>query len=197
MPIPPGSPRFSIAWRRSASRASPCRPATPMSARRINNISSIARRPRPYSAQIFALGRGGKAWPFFQSKLFLDFLAGNRTYKCTPWGNPTRTVFGWQRPCYLLGEGYAARFQGADGGNQLGLAMAPAITRNAPTAWSIAASRRPPSKMPSTILCGLLAWPYAPFAREGPMAPDIPLDLQRPAELRLQPAGRAKTRGNQ
>ena len=56
---------------------------------------------------ILKRGRGGRAWPFFQSALFLDFLAGNQTYQCTPWGNPTRTVFGWQRPCYLLGEGYA------------------------------------------------------------------------------------------
>ena len=60
---------------------------------------------------IFRRGRGGKAWPFFQSALFLDFLAGNQTYHCTPWGNPTRTVFGWQRPCYLLGEGYAKTFK--------------------------------------------------------------------------------------
>ena len=45
-----------------------------------------------------------------QSPLFLDFLAGNQTYHCTPWGNPTRNVFGWQRPCYLLGEGYAKTF---------------------------------------------------------------------------------------
>ena len=56
---------------------------------------------------ILARGRGGKAWPFTQSLQFLDFLAGNQAYKCTPWGNPTRTVFGWQKPCYLLGEGYA------------------------------------------------------------------------------------------
>ena len=60
---------------------------------------------------IFRRGRGGKAWPFNQSGLFLDFLAGNQTYHCTPWGNPTRTVFGWQRPCYLLGEGYAKTFK--------------------------------------------------------------------------------------
>jgi hypothetical protein len=60
---------------------------------------------------IFALGKGGKAWPFYQSSLFLDFLAGNRTYQCTPWGNPTRTVFGWQKPCYLLGEGYVKTFK--------------------------------------------------------------------------------------
>ena len=59
---------------------------------------------------IFRRGRGGKAWSFSQSGLFLDFLAGNQEYQCTPWGNPTRKVFGWQRPCYLLGEGYAKTF---------------------------------------------------------------------------------------
>ena len=53
----------------------------------------------------------GKHWKFTQSPLFLDFLAGNQTYACTPWGNPTRNVFGWQRPCYLLGEGYAKTYK--------------------------------------------------------------------------------------
>ena len=43
--------------------------------------------------------------------MFLDFLAGNQTFHCTPWGNPTRTYFGWQRPCYLLGEGYTKTFK--------------------------------------------------------------------------------------
>jgi hopanoid biosynthesis associated radical SAM protein HpnH len=61
--------------------------------------------------EIFRRGRGGRAWGFSQSSLFLDFLAGNREYRCTPWGNPTRNVFGWQRPCYLLGEGYARSFR--------------------------------------------------------------------------------------
>jgi len=60
---------------------------------------------------IFARGKGGKAWSFTQSTMFLDFLAGNQAYACTPWGNPTRTVFGWQKPCYLLGEGYAKTFK--------------------------------------------------------------------------------------
>ena len=60
---------------------------------------------------VFRRGRGGRQWAFNQSGLFLDFLAGNQTYHCTPWGNPTRTVFGWQRPCYLLGEGYAKTFK--------------------------------------------------------------------------------------
>lgn len=60
---------------------------------------------------IFKLGKG-KGWRFNQSSLYLDFLAGNQTYHCTPWGNPTRNVFGWQKPCYLLvGEGYAKSFK--------------------------------------------------------------------------------------
>ena len=60
---------------------------------------------------IFKLGRS-KQWRFNQSSLYLDFLAGNQTYQCTPWGNPTRNVFGWQKPCYLLvGEGYAPTFK--------------------------------------------------------------------------------------
>ena len=60
---------------------------------------------------ILKLGNGGKAWSFTQSTMFMDFLAGNQAYHCTPWGNPTRNVFGWQRPCYLLGEGYAKTFK--------------------------------------------------------------------------------------
>jgi len=58
------------------------------------------------------LRRGkGKNWIFNQSTLYLDFLAGNQEYECTPWGNPTRNVFGWQRPCYLLGEGHVSSFK--------------------------------------------------------------------------------------
>ena len=59
---------------------------------------------------MFALGKG-KKWKLMHSSLFLDFLAGNREYHCTPWGMPTRNVFGWQKPCYLLGEGYAKTFK--------------------------------------------------------------------------------------
>lgn len=59
---------------------------------------------------VFSRGKG-KKWKFSQSTLFLDFLAGNQQYRCTPWGNPTRNVFGWQRPCYLLNEGYAQSFK--------------------------------------------------------------------------------------
>jgi len=64
---------------------------------------------------VFKLGKartGSKKWRFNQSSLFLDFLAGNQSYQCTPWGSPARNVFGWQKPCYLLvGEGYAPTFK--------------------------------------------------------------------------------------
>ncbi len=54
----------------------------------------------------------GRNWRFNHTIFYLDFLAGNRVYKCTPWGNPTRNVLGWQRPCYLLDEGgYAKSFK--------------------------------------------------------------------------------------
>jgi hopanoid biosynthesis associated radical SAM protein HpnH len=52
-----------------------------------------------------------RKWRLNHSTLYLDFLAGNQSYQCTPWGNPTRNIFGWQRPCYLLGEGYASSFR--------------------------------------------------------------------------------------
>ena len=51
-----------------------------------------------------------KRWVFNQSPLFLEFLMGKRHYPCTPWGMPTFNVFGWQKPCYLLQDGYADTF---------------------------------------------------------------------------------------
>jgi len=51
-----------------------------------------------------------KRWPFNHSPFYLDFLTGERHYDCTPWGNPLRNIFGWQRPCYMLQEGYAASY---------------------------------------------------------------------------------------
>ncbi len=50
-------------------------------------------------------------WKFNMSPLFLEFLMGDRTYECTPWGSPAYNIFGWQRPCYLLQEGYAETFK--------------------------------------------------------------------------------------
>lgn len=64
---------------------------------------------------VFRIGRTrgkDKRWRFNHSSLYLDFLAGNQSYQCTAWGNPTRNVFGWQKPCYLLvGEGFAKTYQ--------------------------------------------------------------------------------------
>ena len=52
-----------------------------------------------------------RKWVFNQSPLFLEFLQGKYQLDCTPWGNPTYNVFGWQKPCYLVGEGYCETFQ--------------------------------------------------------------------------------------
>jgi len=62
---------------------------------------------------IFEIGKKLKRkWVLNHSALYLDFLAGNQNYECTPWGNPTRNVFGWQKPCYLLAdEGYVGTFK--------------------------------------------------------------------------------------
>jgi hopanoid biosynthesis associated radical SAM protein HpnH len=49
-------------------------------------------------------------WQFNQSMLFLEFLMGKRDFRCTPWGMPTFSIFGWQKPCYLLQDGYAETF---------------------------------------------------------------------------------------
>jgi len=68
------------------------------------------RKTKTLFRDIFRLGKGRK-WALNHSSLFLDFLAGNQQYRCTPWGMPTRNVFGWQKPCYLLGEGYAASYR--------------------------------------------------------------------------------------
>ena len=51
-----------------------------------------------------------RRWNFNQSPLFLEFLMGKRDYECTPWGNPTFNLFGWQKPCYLLQDGYVDTF---------------------------------------------------------------------------------------
>lgn len=59
--------------------------------------------------EVFKLGRGRK-WRFNHSGFYLDFLAGARPYGCSPWACPTRNIFGWQKPCYLLNDGYASSY---------------------------------------------------------------------------------------
>jgi hypothetical protein len=58
-----------------------------------------------------ARGRERRRWRFNQSPLFLEFLLGARSYDCTPWGMPSYGVFGWQKPCYLLQDGYAKTYR--------------------------------------------------------------------------------------
>jgi hopanoid biosynthesis associated radical SAM protein HpnH len=130
---------------------------------------------------ILKRGRGGRNWSFSQSGLFLDFLAGNQTYHCTPWGNPTRTVFGWQRPCYLLGEGYVKTFrelmeetdwEGYGVGNYE--KCADCMVHSGFEATAVQDAVRNPLKAAVVALRGVKT--------EGPMAPDIPLEGQRPAQ---------------
>ncbi len=77
----------------------------------LQNIFIKMRESKELFRRVFKIGKD-RQWPLNHSPLYLDFLAGNQSYNCTPWGNPTRNVFGWQKPCYLLvDEGYAPSFQ--------------------------------------------------------------------------------------
>jgi hopanoid biosynthesis associated radical SAM protein HpnH len=69
------------------------------------------RRQRAHELFSAILANGKRRWKFNQSPLFLQFLMGKQDFECTPWGNPTYNMFGWQRPCYLLQEGYAETFE--------------------------------------------------------------------------------------
>jgi hopanoid biosynthesis associated radical SAM protein HpnH len=138
------------------------------------------RKTKELFRQIFALGRG-KRWNFLHSSLYLDFLAGNQSYHCTPWGMPTRNIFGWQKPCYLLGEGYVKTFRelmettdwDAYGtGRYEKCANCMAHCGYEPTAAE--ASFANPFKSLWITLKGVRT--------EGPMAPEISLEGQRPAQ---------------
>jgi hopanoid biosynthesis associated radical SAM protein HpnH len=130
--------------------------------------------------------RKGRSWLFNHSSLFLDFLAGNQTYQCTPWSNPTYNLFGWQRPCYLLSdEGYAPSFR----------------SLMEDTAWEKYGVGRNPRCNNCMAHCGFegtavddaFRRPLKAFAvslrgprTQGPMAPDPPL---MPGALEPRPAG--------
>jgi hopanoid biosynthesis associated radical SAM protein HpnH len=128
------------------------------------------------------LRRGkGRNWNLGHSPLFMDFLAGNQTYACTPWGNPTRNYFGWQRPCYLLGEGYAKSFKElmeTTDWDKYGVGnyekCADCMVHSGFEATAVIDSVKHPLKVARVALRGVKT--------DGPMAPDIPLDRQRPAE---------------
>ncbi|MBV8563963.1 MAG: adenosyl-hopene transferase HpnH [Methylobacteriaceae bacterium] len=126
--------------------------------------------------------KGREKWTFQQSGLFLDFLAGNQTYHCTPWGNPTRTVFGWQKPCYLLGEGYAKTFKELmedtrwdDYGVGNYEKCADCMVHSGFEATAVADTVKHPLKAALVTLNGVNT--------TRPMKQDIPLDRQRPAEF--------------
>jgi hopanoid biosynthesis associated radical SAM protein HpnH len=138
------------------------------------------RKTKELFRRVFALGKG-KKWNLMHSGLFLDFLAGNREYHCTPWGMPTRNLFGWQKPCYLLGEGYAKTFKelmettdwdSYGTGRYEKCANCMAHCGYEPTAAN--ASIVNPLSALWTALRGVRT--------SGPMAPEISLEHQRPAQ---------------
>ncbi len=130
--------------------------------------------------QVFALGKG-KNWNLTHSAMFLDFLAGNQEFHCTPWGMPTRNIFGWQKPCYLLGEGYAKTF----------------TELMETTDWDAYGTGRYEKCANCMAHCGYEATAADAMMKhpieammiglrgvktEGPMAPEINMDSQRPAQ---------------
>lgn len=123
----------------------------------------------------------GRAWRFNQSSLFLDFLAGNQTYECTPWGNPTRNVFGWQKPCYLIGEGYVDSFQKLMDETDW---EAYGTGKYEKCANCMVHCGYEPTAVTDTVSSPLKAAKVALFGieTEAPMVPDISLENQRPAE---------------
>jgi hopanoid biosynthesis associated radical SAM protein HpnH len=142
------------------------------------------RRTKELFRDVFARGRG-KRWTLVHSAMFLDFLAGNQTMHCTPWGMPTRNIFGWQKPCYLLGEGYAKSFKelmettdwdSYGTGRYEKCANCMAHCGYEPTAAEATL------KHPLQVIRLALRGPRT----EGPMAPEIPLEGQRPAQFVFQ-----------
>jgi hopanoid biosynthesis associated radical SAM protein HpnH len=138
------------------------------------------RKTKELFRNVFALGKG-KKWNLTHSDMFLDFLAGNQEFHCTPWGMPTRNIFGWQKPCYLLGEGYAKTFvelmettdwDAYGTGRYEKCANCMAHCGYEATATEATAQR--------PLAARALAW--RGVKTEGPMAPEIPLENQRPAQ---------------
>jgi hopanoid biosynthesis associated radical SAM protein HpnH len=129
---------------------------------------------------VFALGKG-RGWNLMHSGLFLDFLAGNQTYHCTPWGMPTRNIFGWQKPCYLLGEGYVNSFAELMETTDWD---AYGTGRYEKCANCMAHCGYEPTAATATLGQPLEALRVAIFGvrTHGPMAPEISLERQRPAQ---------------
>lgn len=138
------------------------------------------RRTKELFRNVFAMGKG-KRWNFMHSDLYLDFLAGNQEFLCTPWGMPTRNIFGWQRPCYLLGEGYANSYKElmeTTDWDSYGTG------RYEKCANCMAHCGYEPTAANAVLAHPLHALKIALFGvrTDGEMAPEIPLDNQRPAQ---------------
>ncbi len=123
----------------------------------------------------------GKTWNLTHSGMFLDFLAGNQEFHCTPWGMPTRNIFGWQKPCYLLGEGYAKTFtelMDTTDWDSYGTGRyekcANCMAHCGYEATAAEAMMRHP------LQAAMIAW--RGVKTEGPMAPEIDMSQQRPAQ---------------
>ena len=138
------------------------------------------RKTKELFRKVFALGRG-KRWKFIHSTLYLDFLAGNQTYHCTPWGMPTRNIFGWQKPCYLLGEGYAKTFKELMETTDWDSYGTGAYEKCANCMAHCGYEATAAEAMFSSPVAGMKV-ALRGVRTEGEMAPEIPLDRQRPAQ---------------
>ena len=139
-------------------------------------------RTKKMFREILSRGRGGKNWEFTNSALFMDFLAGNQTYECTPWSMPLYTVFGWQKPCYLLGEGYVRTFAELMEGTEwekYGVGKYEKCANCMVHCGFEGTAATDAVKHPLKTLPIL----FKGVKTEGPMAPDIDLSRQRPAEF--------------
>jgi hopanoid biosynthesis associated radical SAM protein HpnH len=138
-------------------------------------------KTKQFFRDVLKRGNGGKNWVFTNSSLFMDFLAGNQTYECSPWSMPARTVFGWQKPCYLLGEGYTKTFKDlmeTTEWDQYGVGKyekcADCMVHCGFEGTATTDSVKNPIK--------LLKLAFSGIKTEGPMAPEISLANQRPAQ---------------
>jgi hopanoid biosynthesis associated radical SAM protein HpnH len=138
------------------------------------------RKTKELFRKVFDYGKG-KNWKFLHSALFLDFLAGNQTFHCTPWGMPTRNIFGWQKPCYLLGEGYTKSFtelmETTDWDSYGTGAYEKCANCMAHCGYEATAAEAM-FKSPLKAIKVALRGPRT----DGPMAPEISLENQRPAQ---------------
>jgi hopanoid biosynthesis associated radical SAM protein HpnH len=143
------------------------------------------KKTKTFFREFFAEGKkrtgAKKKWEFTQSDLFLNFLAGNETFGCTPWSMPLRTVFGWQKPCYLLGEGYVDTYKELMDGTEwetYGVGnyekCADCMVHCGFEGSAVKETLKNPLKMMKVAFGGIKT--------DGDFAPEIDLSRQRPAQ---------------